>query len=199
MAGRLAADCATVEIDVTAQTHAFRRGFKTIAVGHGAAEVWIERVIHNAAGGVDAGYLKDSWPAMCAAVSCIPISAPKLATVTVLRTASGGSSGGREATLEATLDENGPVSLAKQASGLSSRRFDPNGSSQIPPIGTIKGSRRNGRIASETTQPMQTVTQVAAKAAPSPVETLRAMLAASTSEGERVALTAALAALGAAS
>lgn len=89
VAPRLMIDCKTVGItSPTSQTHAFRRGMKTHACANGAAEVWIERVLHNASGNVASGYLADDWKAMCSAIECIPVSAPKLATVTPLRTGS---------------------------------------------------------------------------------------------------------------
>lgn len=91
MGRKLSEDLERLKLVKTEQTHAFRRGFKTIAVANGAAEVWIERVIHNASGGVADGYLADDWPAMCRAVSCIPISRPELAKVIELHPNKSGS------------------------------------------------------------------------------------------------------------
>ncbi len=91
MARKLSEDLERLKFVKTEQTHAFRRGFKTIAVSNGAPEVWIERIIHNARGGVADGYLADDWPAMCRAVSCIPIARPELAKVIELHPKKSGS------------------------------------------------------------------------------------------------------------
>ncbi len=76
-AKKLAQDKARVGIaDERQATHPFRSAFKTIALANGAGEAWIERIIHNASGGVAAAYLMDDWQAMSRAVLAIPVRAP---------------------------------------------------------------------------------------------------------------------------
>lgn len=57
----------------TGQTHAFRRAFVTIAEAHGASEGWIERITHNAGGGVHGKYKDSDIRAMRRAVDMIPV------------------------------------------------------------------------------------------------------------------------------
>lgn len=84
MGRKLSEDLERLGFARTEQTHAFRRAMKTLAVANGAPEVWIERVIHNAAGDVGSGYLADDWTAMCRAVACIPVRRPVVAPVVAL-------------------------------------------------------------------------------------------------------------------
>lgn len=57
-------DAARIGIeDLREATHPFRSAFKTIALANGAGEARIERIIHNASGGVAAAYLMDDWSA----------------------------------------------------------------------------------------------------------------------------------------
>lgn len=93
MGRKLSEDLERLGLEPTEQTHAFRRAMKTLAVASGAHEPWIERVIHNAGGGVAAGYLADDWPAMCAAIACIPVARPSGGEVIELRGYSVGYSG----------------------------------------------------------------------------------------------------------
>ena len=67
---RFKEDCVRIGVPPLTQ-HESRNTFVTLAAAGGAPEAWIERITHNASGGVLSGYQVNDWQAMCDAVLCI--------------------------------------------------------------------------------------------------------------------------------
>lgn len=223
MGKRLREDLERLGFKPTEQTHGFRRAFKTIACANGAPEVWIERVIHNAAGGVDAGYLGDDWSAMCRGVACVPLRRPEPASAVQLhptprepaRAPYGAAQGAQLASSDPTPRTTRAPSLAYQAGY--SRGYSDQGEGVFPYENSgVDGTRipntyedlgrssevratdtpsESAHFSTENTEQVQAVTHVTTSGDPRAV--LLAMLERAATDAHRRALALALAALGA--